>query len=275
MLIWLQDPTAEYVASKTTFNKMGYIVNKPLSDGIKIYMPQFYNIAKITNVDNSISYKPYFALTEEEKKIYKDKENNSIIYHKQKLSGFSMGYIFNAKDTNMPMDIIDEELNPILEDPQADGITDTFIKAIYKDGIKVKYTDMSNSKKGYCEFDNNAIVIKKGLSNLMRLKVIIHEYAHALAHRHLKNNKKEYECHRNQYEAEAESIAYVVSKYLGLDTKDYSQMYLYAWSKEKNFSEIEDSLNTIVNYSKKIISNYKKMYEENLGLYAEEYKSLK
>ena len=50
----------------------------------------------------------------------------------------------------------------------------------------------------------------------MRLKVIIHEYAHSLAHKHLKDNNKEYKEHRNQYETEAESIAYVVSKYLGL-----------------------------------------------------------
>ena len=48
----------------------------------------------------------------------------------------------------------------------------------------------------------------------MRLKVVIHEYAHSLAHKHLLNNHQDYQEHRNKYETEAESIAYVVSKYL-------------------------------------------------------------
>lgn len=274
-MIWLQDPSAQYVASKTTFNKMGYQVTKGDNDGIKVYMPKFYSIVKITDADSNISYKPYFALTPDEKSIYKDKNDNRIVFHKQKLSGFSLGNVFNVSDTNMPMEAIEEELNPILEDPNAEGVTDTFIKAIYKDGFKVKYEDISNGAKGYCDFTDNTIVIKKGLNDLMRLKVIVHEYAHGLAHQHLKNNNKEYQEHRNQYETEAEAIAYVVSKYLGLDTGGYSMNYLYSWSKDNNFKEIEDSFNTIVNYSKKIINNYSKMYEENLGLWADEYKALK
>ena len=214
-------------------------------------------------------------LNEEELKKYKDKDDNSISFYKEKVTNFKIGTVFDASQTNMPLDTIEEELNPILEDPTADGVADTFIKAIYKDGFKVKYEDFKDDTKGYCDLENKTIVIKKGLSNLMRLKVIVHEYAHGLAHKHLTNNNKEYQEHRNQYETEAESIAYVVSKYLGLDTSNYSQMYLYSWSKEKDFKEIEDSFNTIVNYSKKIISNYNKMYEENLGLYADEYKALK
>ncbi len=254
---------------------MGYKVNKGDYEGIKVYMPQFYSIAQITDDDGNISYKPYFTLTPDEKKIYKDKNDNHIVFHKQKLSGFGLGNVFSVDDTDMPMDSIEEELNPILEDSMADGVTDTFIKAIYKDGFRVKYEDISDGTKGYCDFVDNTIVIRKDLSNLMRLKVIVHEYAHALAHKHLKNNNREYRDHRNQYETEAEAIAYVVSKYLGLDTSNYSLNYLYSWSKDKNFKEIDDSFNTIVNYSKRIIGNYNKMYEENLGLYASDYNLLK
>lgn len=105
---------------------------------------------------------------------------------------------------------------------------------------------------------------EKGLSNLMRLKVIVHEYAHSLAHNHLKDNTEEYTNNREKYETEAESIAYVVSKFLGLDTRDYSEIYLYSWSKNKDFKEIDDSFSTIVNYSKKIIDNYNKMFEKNM-----------
>ena len=166
----------------------------------------------------------------------------------------------------MPFEEIDSSLNPILEDSRADGITDIFIKAIYKDGIKVKYEDIDSGAKGYCDFDNKTIVVKKNLSDLMRLKVIIHEYAHSLAHTHLKDNNKEYQEHREQYESEAEAIAYVVSKYLGLDTKNYSMTYLYSWSKNKDFKELDDSFETINRFSKKIIKNYEEIYDKELDL---------
>lgn len=272
-LIWLQNPNAKYVASFKTFSKMGYKINKG-EVGIKILIPSFLKFVKINKEDGDFDIKPLYMLNEEELKRYKDKEDDSIIFYKDKVTNFSVGNVFDASQTDMPLDKIEEDLNPVLEDPTADGIADTFIKAIYKDGFKVKYDDINGGAKGYCDFDNNTIVVRKGLSNLMRLKVIIHEYAHSLAHKHLKDNNKEYKEHRNQYETEAESVAYVVSKYLGLDTKDYSHTYLYSWSKEKDFKEIDDSFNTIVNYSKKIISNYNKMYEENLGLYADEYKKI-
>lgn len=273
-LIWLQNPDAKYVASFKTFSKMGYKINKD-ETGMKILIPSFLRFAKLNKEDGTFDIKPLYMLNENELKIYKDKEDDSISFYKEKVTNFGIGTVFDASQTNMPLDIIEEELDPVLEKPSADGVADTFIKAIYKDNFKVKYEDLKDGSKGYCDIKNNTIVIKKGLSNLMRLKVIVHEYAHGLAHQHLKNKNKDYQDHRNQYETEAEAIAYVVSKYLGLDTGSYSMNYLYSWSKENDFKEIEDSFNTIVNYSKKIINNYNKMYEENLGLWANEYEGLK
>jgi hypothetical protein len=98
----------------------------------------------------------------------------------------------------------------------------------------------------------------------MELKVLIHEYAHALAHKHLENNNKDYQENRNQYETEAEAIAYTVSKYLGVPTTEYSLDYLYSWSKEKDFKEIDDSLTTIIDYSNKIINNFNDFYNYDI-----------
>lgn len=273
-LIWLQNPNARYVASFKTFSKMGYKVKKN-ETGMKILIPVFLKFAKLNNEDGTFEVKPLYILTKEELEKYKDKNDSSVTFYTEKVTNFNVGTVFDVSQTDMPLEEINKKLNPYLDDPASDGITDTFIKAIYKDGFKVKYEDINSDAKGYCDIDNKTIVIRKGLSNLMRLKVIIHEYAHGLAHQHLKDNNKEYKTHRNKYETEAESIAYVVSKYLGLDTKDYSFIYLYSWSKNKDFKEIEDSFNTIVNYSKRIINNYDKMYNENLGLYADEYRQMK
>lgn len=251
---------------------MGYYPKKDSS--IKIYFPEFYNIMKIKNDDNTYTLKPYFTLSEEEKKKYKDKEDDTVTFYKKKLSKFGLGNVFDAKDTNMPMDEINEELNPVLNDNKAEDIMNCFIKTIYNDGYKVKFEDLQGGTKGYCDHANKTIVVKKGLGSLVELKVLIHEYGHALAHKHLEGNNLEYQLHRNKYETEAESISYVVSKYLGFDSGDFSLTYLYAWSKEKDFQEIDDSLGTIVNYSKRIIDNFQKFYEKEYGLYAEELNSM-
>lgn len=273
-LIWLQNKEARYVAPLRTFNKMGYKINSG-EKGIKILIPQFCTIVKVQKNINDYELKALYLLTDEEKKIYKDISDDRITFFDKKLTNFKIGFVFDASQTDMPLDVIEEQLNPVLEDPSADGIADTFIKAIYKDGFKVKYEDIEGGAKGYCNIKDKTIVIKNGLGNLMKLKVLVHEYAHGLAHQHLKNNGKDYQEHRNQYETEAESISYVVSKFLGLDTSTYSFNYLYSWSKEKDFKEIDDSFSTIINYSKKIIENYKKMYEENMGLYSDYYRACK
>ena len=44
---------------------------------------------------------------------------------------------------------------------------------------------------------------------------------------------------------EAESVAFVVCQYLGLDTSDYSFGYLASWSSDKELPELKSSLQTI------------------------------
>ncbi len=262
-LIWLQKPDAEYVNSFRKYKDLGYHVNKG-AKGITVLVPNFLTMVKIKKEDDSFDYKPYYALNESELKRYKDKSDSSVEFYTKKLSGFSIGYVFDIKDTDMPKEVL-EELNPIINDKGAEEVIDFFIKAIYRDGFKVKFDDIKDAK-GYCDHQNKLIVVKKGLGSLMELKVLIHEYAHALAHKHLENNNKDYQENRNQYETEAEAIAYTVSKYLGISTTEYSLDYLYSWSKEKDFKEIDASLTTIIDYSNKIIHNFNDFYARDVEL---------
>ncbi|MDD4375529.1 MAG: ArdC-like ssDNA-binding domain-containing protein [Clostridia bacterium] len=257
ILIYLQSPNTSYVASFKKFNDMGYKINKG-EEGIKILVPSFFKLVKVT-VNGIDEIKNYKNLTKEELRKYRDSNDNSVVLHEEVLSCFKIGTVFDISQTNMPTEKIQEELNPVLEDNSADDIIDIFIKAIYKDGYKVSFSNIKDNVKGYCDQQNKTIVLRNGLNNLMKLKVLVHEYAHAIAHMHLENNYQEYKENRNQYEIEAEGIAYVVCKFLGLDTSGYSINYLYSWSKEKDFIEIDKSLELIVKESSKIIENYQKM----------------
>lgn len=260
LLIFAQNPNAEYVASEKTYKQLGIEIQNH-DQAINVYCPSFYDWVKIYKEDGTYIAKPSFALNQDEKKKYKDKNNSTVVFDKKMLSRFFLGKIYDIKSTNADISqnlLITDEL------AEVDEMLPCFIKAIYRDGYKIRAEDFLDNKKGYCDFENKEIVLRKGLSNLMQLKVLVHEYGHALAHKHLKSNYEDYKLHKNKYETEAESISYVVTKFLGLDTSNYSLTYLYSWSKEKDFQEVNDSLSTIVNYSKKIISNYKYFHQKEL-----------
>ena len=80
------------------------------------------------------------------------------------------------------------------------------------------------------------------MSQLQTVKTMIHEIAHAMLHA---DNDKVERKDAGTREVEAESIAYVVCQYLGLDTSDYSFAYLIGWSSGRQMPELRASLHTI------------------------------
>lgn len=248
LLIYLQKPDITFVAPFKTYKDLGYSVNKD-PDSIKIVIPRFYTIVK-DNRDNTLKY--YNQLSEEDLKIYKDKNNNDIIFYGKKISYYSVGTVFDITDTTMPYEEIEEKLHPKIDNENAKEYIDILENLIKENNFNIKYKNMK-SPEGYCDFENKEIVIKDSLTDLVKVKTILHEFAHSLAHTNLEKNYKEYKNNRNRYEVEAESISYVVSNYLNLKVPDFSETYLYSWSKNKDFKELDTSLNTIVDFSMNII----------------------
>ena len=85
-----------------------------------------------------------------------------------------------------------------------DGCLYIYSEAEWQNVI-AKYKELPNNTKDYCDLNNQEIVIGKNLNDSMQLKVLIHEYAHSLAHKHLVGEYKDYNEHRNKYETEAEA----------------------------------------------------------------------
>ena len=59
------------------------------------------------------------------------------------------------------------------------------------------------------------------------------------------NNFGDQKWDRETKEVQAESVAYWVTQMLGLDTSDYSFGYIGGWSKDKEVSELKESLDII------------------------------
>lgn len=111
----------------------------------------------------------------------------------------------------------------------------------------ISFEQIPGTVKGYCNFDNRKIAIQIGMSDEQTIKTLIHEIAHSLIH---ENSKKS----REQEEVEAESVAFIISDFLGVDTSSYSFDYVAIWSREMETSELQEILANIQQKASAIIS---------------------
>ncbi|HGL3124383.1 TPA: YodL domain-containing protein [Enterococcus faecium] len=107
---------------------------------------------------------------------------------------------------------------------------------------------ISDGAKGRCFYAKQRIAINEGMSELQTLKTAIHEIAHAKLHaidREAPAEEQAARPDRSTREVQAESVAYTVCQYYGLDTSDYSFGYVADWSSGRELSELKASLETI------------------------------
>lgn len=80
---------------------------------------------------------------------------------------------------------------------------------------------------GYYSRGENRICIRGGMSEAQTFKTLVHETAHSILHC---EGGDQFDAERNVREVQAEGVAFVVCKALGIDTEDYSLGYVAAWS---------------------------------------------
>lgn len=197
ILIFTQRPDATLVKGFQAWKKLGRYVRKG-EKGIKILAPRMY---KKTVVDED----------------GEEKEETRI-------GGFFPVTVFDLSQTEGdPLPEISKEITGMEE--TAENIY-RMMKSIIPIPVVEKDT---GSARGYYHLEKNYIAIKEGISIAQKAKTLIHEHAHYLLHREGAEFEEE---SRRIKEAQAESIAYVVSNYMGLDTSDHSFEYIAAWSGE-------------------------------------------
>ena len=136
--------------------------------------------------------------------------------------------VFDVSQT----DPIDKETDPIeqmkpseLEGADALGLVGRMTAWLESKHWRVGHESMGRDVKGYTTMDGSRrIMLNEQNSPRQDAKTILHETAHMLLHQGLPEG--EYGRHRGIYETEAESVAYVVAKYMGMDTGEYSIRYV-------------------------------------------------
>lgn len=221
LLIWMQCPEASRVAGFKTWEKLGRHVIKG-QKAIKILAPLPCKFTT-TEVDNDGN--------ETEKEVNFLRFRSVPVFDISQTEGQALADICSELDGNV------ESLNTIIEK----------ISSI----IPVEFKVIDSGAKGYYSHVDNNIVINEGMSDLQTVKTLLHEFAHSILHN--KENGSDKDADRNTKEVEAESVAYIVSSFLGLDTSSYSFEYVASWSSSKEVKELEQSISIIQQTAKEII----------------------
>lgn len=127
--------------------------------------------------------------------------------------------------------------------------------------VPVELKNLNQKANGYYSYETCSIAVECTLSEAQIIKTLIHEISHAILHD--RSLGKDREVSIEVKEVEAESIAFVVCNYLGIDTSDYSFGYIAGWSTNKDLSEMKDVLKVIQETAKDIISLLDNALEES------------
>lgn len=227
-LIHQQKPDATLIAGAKKWNEsFGRYINKG-EKGFTIYAPSEYKV-KDLNGD--------FVLD----KDGKVKTNIRFIPVK----------VFDVSQTNGK----ELSLNSVELENNVENYVDIYkaLKEIAdKDNIKIVFVDKELMPRAYGSYTpaKNTIELRKGMGQGDTLSTLIHELAHAKYQSKIITTE-EYALN----ELHAESIAYVTSKHLGLDTSKQSFGYLNSYMKDrKDFTDLDRVIDKIHSDAKDLIN---------------------
>lgn len=241
LLIAMQRPDATAVAGMTTWNKMGRKVTKG-SKAIKILAPAPYKrkveVDKVDPVTGSVVKNPDGSNAKETKEITQP--------------AFKIVNCFDVSDTEgRPLPEVGvNELTGEVND------FDAFFEAIKRTSpVPIAFEQIDSGAKGYYHTVENRIAIQENMSQVQTVKTAIHEICHSIHHSKEAEKASDGPAKsRNQKEQEAESVAYIVSKFFKIDTDAYSISYVGAYAGTRELPELRASLELIRKTANELIT---------------------
>lgn len=111
--------------------------------------------------------------------------------------------------------------------------------------VPIRFGEIEGNAKGYYSHVDKEICVRADMGESQTIKTMIHEVAHAMLHDSDQMKQRGEEKDQLTKETEAESIAFTVCSALGIDTSDYSFLYVASWASGKELKELKDSMDTI------------------------------
>ena len=259
MLIYMQNPNATLVAGYNKWHdQFGRNVKKG-EKGIKIIAPTpFKKKVEETKLDPDTKLP---MLDENGKPITEEKEVQIPMYR--------VVSVFDVSQTaGKPLPQLASDLSGDVQNYEA------FMEAIKRSSaVPISFEPIDNNTDGYFSLDEQKIVIREGMSEVQTVSALLHELAHSKLHNRQAKDEiqgdeptadeaKKPKIDRNTEEVQAESISFAVCAYYGIKTDENSFGYIASWSKDKELSELKDSLTVINKTSNEMINDIDKNYAE-------------
>jgi len=185
------------------------------------------------------------------KKVEEDENGEEKIQNKL---FFREVYVFKIEDTEqiegkpiIEMQTLTQHLNFEVDEE----LENILVKIINDNDFSYRLDRWDNDNlNGWCDYRLREIVVHEDRPKAQRIKTLIHEIGHMFAHdSEMLGNPQDPRALR---ETEAESIAYVVGQFLGMDTSNYSIGYVTSWSSNEDFI-LKASIETVTKTAMKII----------------------
>ena len=189
-------------------------------------------------------------------KIKKDENNQPILDKNGKpetVTFFGLVPVFDVSQTEGKEMPKAAEVKEQLTDLDYANLYRALMVIAKENNVSVRFEEMENNKHGYYSVPENQIVLRSNDMNKAQIiKTFLHEMAHAELH-HADNPQRE-NLTRSTAELQAESVAYVVSSYYGIDTSEYSFNYLSGWSADKEtLADLEAQLDIVQQEAKSLM----------------------
>ena len=127
--------------------------------------------------------------------------------------------------------------------------------------VPIEMKPLSNDLDGFFSPSKQSITLRDGMSEVQTVCAAVHEIAHSKLHDYAKQPNSQPKDSSTE-EIEAESIAYTVCAYFGIETSANSFGYVATWSKDKDLKAFKDSLDTIRKTSSELISGVEQQFKE-------------
>ena len=232
MLIHMQKPDASLVAGLTKWQSEFERTRKRGERGLKILAPKPYTARKQVPKLDPATGQPITGpdgkpVTEEQEVTVP----NFIV-----VSVYDISQTEGKEVPDVTMNILDGDVDRY----------DDFLSAL-KQSTPYSFAleEINNGSNGYCNYGNRHIGIKEGMGQLQTVETSIHEVTHARLYeknRKLPDKKQPDQATR---EVQAESVAFAVCQYFGLDTSGFSFGYIADWGTGRDMKELKASLETI------------------------------
>lgn len=212
MLIYVQNPEATYVKGLRAWNRLGRYVKKG-EKGILIFAPCFRKTMEFENLEGKNVCR---------KKVGGKEEQRILI-------GYRTVYVYDIAQTDGDDSQLPVLVKGLAGNSEREKDVYEKLKAYISTKQPVEETEGTASKGSY-SIITGIIRVRSDMDYAQKIKTLIHEYAHHLDFSLNPDGK----ISREERELTAESIAFIVSSRLGIDTSKYTISYLQAWLKGRD-----------------------------------------